>query len=131
MFSLLWKVLVAAASSHLKPGVLSVRLESLWLVEDVLWVRYPCTPLMTFPASLQRVIGDVDLTLGQLAENLPHDFTGSGHLLGLLHIRLLHINSTLSTALEDYAGFDQPSRSKRGLVDSLGQLSNDLWNRSG
>lgn len=114
----------SSASSHLKPG----SSQSPWkLVEDVLWVCCPYTPLTALPASLQTITGHLALAPGHQAEHLTSNVNGRGRLLHLVHDALQHTNSSLTTALEDYASLAQPSHSKRGLNDGLSQLPQMLF----
>ncbi len=49
------------------------------------------------------------------------------HFLPLLHARLTYLNDTFTFALENYNGISLANRTKRGLIDGIGQLSRTLF----
>ncbi len=124
---LLSGILLAATQAHLKPETLTAPLGQAHLVEDVLWVKYPHSPLVAFPNRLHSIFKQVTGALEQLVNELPADVELSGHLLHLLFARIAFVNETLTLALENYADVHLSSRPKRGLIYGLGHLSRYLF----
>ncbi len=79
---------LAATPAHLKPGALTAPLGQAHLVEDILWVKYPHPPLVTFPNRLRSILKQVTSALEQLGNELPADVKISGHLQHLLFARI-------------------------------------------
>ena len=118
---------LAADPAHLKPGALSTHMGRVTLVEDVLWVRYPLTALVGIPERLLAVTDQLNGALCQLQRVLASDLDISETFFKLLHARVTFLNDTLTLALADFHGFPLAHRSKRGLVDGIGQLSRSLF----
>lgn len=121
-FYFLLRSVLAADPAHLKPGALSAHLGRVSLVEDVLWVQYPFTALVEIPGTLRTITEQVTGVVLQMDINAPED-----GLLRLMHDRIKYLNDTLTLALENYAALSFPNRTKRGLIDGIGQLSRMLF----
>ncbi len=117
LFVLLHSVL-AADPAHLKPGVLSAHLGRVSLIEDVLWVRYKFTTLVDMPDRLRALMDQVTELVLQLERNAPKD-----GVTRVMHEPLRYLNETLDIAVENYADHSFSNRTKRGLINGLGQLS--------
>ncbi len=85
---------------HLKPEALAAHLGRVTLVEDVLWVQYPYASLVQIPGKLREVEENLNEALPTLQRDRLKDSTLSEELLPLMHIRLKHINDTVTLALE-------------------------------
>ncbi len=121
LFVLLHSVL-AADPAHLKLGALSAHLGRVSLIEDVLWVRYPFTALVDMPGRLRTLMDQVTELVLQLERNAPKD-----GVTRMMHERLRYLNETLNIALDNYADPSFSNRTKRGLINGLGQISRMLF----
>ncbi len=121
LFVLLRSVL-AADPAHLKPGALSAHLGRVSLNEDVLWLRYPFTALEDMPGRLRTLMDQVTDLVLQLEQNAHKD-----GVMRTMHERLRYLNETLNIALDNYADPSFSNRTKRGLINGLGQLSRMLF----
>ncbi|RUM30632.1 MAG: hypothetical protein DSY32_02030, partial [Aquifex sp.] len=120
--------ILALDPAHLKPGALTAHLGRVALVEDVLWVRYPYAALVTIPGKLREVTEQLNAALTQLEQDLQKRRADrSFDFLPLLHARVTYLNDTINLALENYSGLDTANRTKRGLIDGIGQLSRLLF----
>ena len=132
MFVLLFLIVLhylhATDPTHLKPGALTAPLGQVALVEDYLWVRYPYSSLVTVPYKLSELTKQLTVNLETLdshvvaADRYPHN------LKLILKDRLNYLRGTLENALENYEDLSSiQGRTKRGLVDGLGQISRMLF----
>ncbi len=121
LFVLLHSVL-AADPLHLKPGVLSVHLGRVSLTEDVLWVQYPFTAPVDMPGRLRTLIDQVTELVLHLERNAPKD-----GVTPMMREPLRYLNETLNIALDNYADPSFSNRTKRGLINRLGQLFRMLF----
>ena len=120
---------VAMEPSHLKPGALTAHLGRVSLVEDVLWVKYPYSPLLRIPDKLSVVTEQLTGLLKQMGTRVPKYIEEDLHrsFLSLLHERVSFLNDTITLALENYLNLEDDRRSKRGLMDGFGKLSRLLF----
>ncbi len=93
-------------------------------MEDVVWVKYPFPSLVTIPDNLRVIAQKLDAVLSQLVTDSNDDFS---QVLSLLHYRLTYVNHSLTDVLDSYDGLTSSHRSKRGLINGLGQLSRRLF----
>ena len=120
---------VALRPALLKPGALTGHLGRVFLTEDALWVTYPHEPLVAIPGSLREVASQLNETLWLLEKALP----GGTHplhphpILELLHARTRYVTDTVVAAVDNYEGLSITNRTKRGLIDGIGKLSQMLF----
>ncbi len=72
---------LAADPAHLKPVALTAHLGRTYLVEDVLWVKYPFPPLVTIPDNLRVIAKKLGAALSQMVTDSNDD---SSHMLSPL-----------------------------------------------
>ncbi len=113
---------VAADPTHLNPGALSAPLGRVSLGEDVLWVRYPFTALVNMPGRLRTIMEQVTELVLQLDRNAREE-----GVTCIMHELLRYLNETPNIALDNYADLSFFNRTKRGLINGLGQLSSMLF----
>ena len=128
MFALVLVLILHASvvlrPAHLKSGALTRDLGRVYLVEDALWVTYPHVSLMEIPGWLRDVARSLKSTLWRLKKN---DSFQSEVMLSLLHVRIQYVNDTITSALENNKGLTVTNRTKRGLIDGIGKLSQMLF----
>ncbi len=117
LFVLLHSVL-AADPAHLEPGARSAHVGRVFLIEDVLWVRYPFTALVDMMDRLRTLIDQVTELVLNLNRNGPKD-----SVTRMMHERLRYLIETLNIAQDIYADPPFSIRTKRGLINGHGQLS--------
>ena len=93
------------------------------------WRRLLHVSLMEIPKRLRDVARNLNSTLWRLKKEFPNDSLQSGVMLSLLHVQIQYVNDTITSALENYRGLTVTNRTKRGLIDGIGKLSNVVWNR--
>ena len=111
--------ILALDPAHLKPRGLTAHLDRVSLVENVIWVRYPYTALNEIRSGLREVAENLNEALEELENAIPL----SSALLVLTRSRITYLNANINLCLENYYGFDVSNRTKRGLIDGIGQLS--------
>ena len=99
---------VALRPAHLKPGALTRDLGRVYLVEGI-------------------NARNLTSTLWRLKKEFPNDSLQSGVMLSLLHVQIQYVNDTITSALENYRGLTVTNRTKRGLIDGIGKLSQMLF----
>ncbi len=77
---------------------------------------------MDMPGRLRTLMVQVTELVLQLDRNAPKD-----GVTRILHERLRYLNETLNIALDNYADPSFSNRTKRGLINGLGQLSRMLF----
>ncbi len=102
---------------------LTAHLGRAYLVEDVLWVKYPFPSLVTIPDNLRVIAKKLNSVLSQMVTDFNED---SSQMLSLLLYRFTYVNHTLTDILDSYGGLTS-HRVKRGLINDLGQLSRMLF----
>lgn len=107
--------------AHLKPGALTASIGTVSLVEDVLWVSYPYTPLLSVPETLLDLTAQLQEVMFRLEEDYPVNYVQD--FKTLIHARFQYLNDTITMALSSYNVEPSSNRSKRGLIDGLGELS--------
>ena len=121
----------AAEPEHLKPGGLVGHLGQIALVEDLIFVRYPYATLRVVPRRLKETLKEINSLFKQMNDEANKHINTKAddpsYLLKLFASRLSYVNDSLTIALESYVGLDGPARSKRGLMNGLGELSRDLF----
>ena len=113
--------------AHLKPGALTANIGRVSLIQDYLWVRYPYTELKAVPGRLLNLTEQLSDTLFELNKHTIHDTKYSSLMKMLLKERVEFLRDTVKDALENYDGFPSNTRSKRGLIDGLGMLSQMMF----
>ena len=63
--------ILAHVPAHLKPGALTAHLGRVFLVEDVIWVRYPYTALNEIPSGLREIAENLNKVLEELENAIP------------------------------------------------------------
>ena len=122
-------LLVTSDPLHLKHGALTARLGQVTLIEDVLMVRYPLTALVSIPVGLQdvsRELSNVKSRLHSAIEDETRLYSASSHtvlLLNYLSTRVNSLHAELNTTVHDYNLHPVHARTKRGLVDGFGKIS--------
>ncbi len=74
------------------------------------------------PGRLRTLMDQVTELVLQLERNAPKDV-----VTRIMHERLQYLNETLNIALDNYADPSFSNRTKRGLINELGQLSRMLF----
>ena len=82
---------------------------------------------MEIPKRLRDVARNLNSTLWRLKKEFPNDSLQSGVMLSLLHVQIQYVNDTITSALENYRGLTVTNRTKRGLIDGIGKLSQMLF----
>lgn len=118
---------VALKPALLKPGALTGHLGRVYLVEDALWVTYPHESLVEIPERLRDVACRLNAVLGTLESDFTDASGEPTEILSLLHARVRYVNDTITLALENYEGLSVTNRTKRGLINGIGKLSQMLF----
>ena len=118
---------VALRPALLKPGALTGHLGRVYLVEDALWVTYPHEPLVEIPERLQEVASRLNATLWHLEKELPDGAKEPNEILFLLHARVRFVTEMIDSAIENYEGLSVTNRTKRGLINGIGKISQFLF----
>ncbi len=121
VFLVLLGTTLSADPTHLRQGSLSDNLGRAFLIEDVLWIKYP------FPTLVEVPTEQLDAALSQLEDNFPEEMGASAHFPPLLHGRVTYLNDTLKLALDNYNSITLVNRTKRGLINGTGQISRMLF----
>ncbi len=119
-FLVLLGTILAAEPVHLKVGALSAHLVRAFLVEDILLVSF--STMVEVPTNLTVITKQLNDALSQLEDNFPEEVGSSADFLPLLHVRVTYLNDPLTFALENYNGITLVKRTKRGLINCIGQL---------
>jgi len=132
LFLPLLGLLLASTPIHLKPGALTSHLGRVALVEDVLMVRYPFTSLLSVPADLDVVSANLGAAVGLLRTSLKEESQSPSYLhsqmiLKLLTARVEFLHGKLNQTKHDYSLHPVHARTKRGLINALGRISQFLF----
>lgn len=112
--------LAALDPAHLKPGALTAHLGRVALIEDSVWIKYPFGSLRSIPDRLTQLTDELSDRLQSINDHIPTQSS-------LLRERLQHLKDLVETERDTYANIHVKHRSKRGLIDGLGQLSRTLF----
>lgn len=123
---------VLGAPAHLKPGALTAPLGTVTLVEDALFIRYSYSSLLSLPAALSGVTRNLAFALTQVENELGKQidkpsFRHAHTILRLLRARLTSLTDKLDTTVYDYGKHPVHARTKRGLLNIFGKLSQSLF----
>ncbi len=126
------RCLLALTPTHLKPGALTDKLGEVFLIEEVLIVRYPYTSLINTTCTIKTVLD----TLTKLSDSLiattyreykaPSDFHAQD-VLQLLWQRIEYLKDKVERANTDYSLHPVHARTKRGLLNIVGSASKFLF----
>ncbi len=124
--------LLASTPKHLKPGALSVHLGKVALIENALTVKYSFAPLFMVPVQLTIVTANLDIAVDILRRSLERESLSPAHndsltILQLLTDRTKFLHDKLNQAQKDYNHRLVKSRTKRGLINALGRVSQYLF----
>ncbi len=123
---------MASDSVHLKPGALPARLGQVALVEDLLMVHYLLATLNSIPHDLHAASEELGAVMSQLRASIVNEtylFSTSSHfvlLLQSLSARVNSLHARMNNTMHDYSLHPVHARTKRGLVDGLGKVSQYL-----
>ncbi len=92
----------AANRAYLKFGVLSAHMGWAYLVEDVLWVKYPFPSLVDMLDKLRVITAQLNKTLWHLEKDILDET--SHQVFNLLYARVTYVNGTIILALENCGG---------------------------
>ena len=124
LFFFVFSSLRAEAPDHLVvPGALTASIGQVSLVEDYLWVKYPYTNLTVIPTKLSMLVDQLSATLSELEKGRTYP----DRITLLLADRLYFVKDTVRDALNNYNTLTTAQRSKRGLVDGIGQVAKMLF----
>ncbi len=121
--------LMASDPVHLKPGALTAPLGQVVLVEDVHMVRYSRTTLISIPDDLHAASTELGAVVSQLRASIVNEtqlFSVYSHfvlLLQSLSARVNSLHARINYTMHDYSLHPVHARTKRGLVDGLGRVS--------
>ena len=132
--------------AHLKPGALVAHIGQVSLVQDYLWVRYPYASLVDVPTRLLELTDQLHCILDDLENDVVKPVTihvnrdaekhrepinravqAFDNIKRMVTERIKHLHDSIVGALEDYEGVHVQNRTKRGLVDGIGELSKLLF----
>ena len=82
---------------------------------------------MEIPERLQEVASRLNATLWHLEKELPDGAKEPNEILFLLHARVRFVTEMIDSALENYEGLSVTNRTKRGLINGIGKISQFLF----
>ncbi|XP_050710223.1 uncharacterized protein LOC126994997 [Eriocheir sinensis] len=123
--------LLATTPIHLKPGALTAHIGEVFLIEDVLLVKYPYTSLTNTTDTIrivsEKLLGMADaIRATKTRESKAPSSTNSLTLFQLLEDRILFLRGKVDEVNMDYSFHSVHSRVKRGLLNIVGSASKFL-----
>ncbi|XP_050724426.1 uncharacterized protein LOC127002476 isoform X1 [Eriocheir sinensis] len=124
--------LLATTPIHLKPGALTAHIGEVFLIEDVLLVKYPYTSLTNTTDTIrivsEKLLGMADaIRATKTRESKAPSSTNSLTLFQLLEDRILFLRGKVDEVNMDYSFLSVHSRVKRGLLNIVGSASKFLF----
>ncbi|XP_050707018.1 uncharacterized protein LOC126992355 isoform X2 [Eriocheir sinensis] len=124
--------LLATTPIHLKPGALTAHIGEVFLIEDVLLVKYPYTSLTNTTDTIrivsEKLLGMADaIRATKTRESKAPSSTNSLTLFQLLEDRILFLRGKVDEVNMDYSFHSVHSRVKRGLLNIVGSASKFLF----
>ncbi|XP_050733886.1 uncharacterized protein LOC127007225 [Eriocheir sinensis] len=124
--------LLAKTPINLKPGALAAHIGEVFLIEDVLLVKYPYTSLTnttdTIKIVSEKLLGMADaIRATKTRKSKAPSSTNSLTLFQLLEDRILFLQGKVDEVDMDYSFHSVHSRVKRGLLNIVGSASKFLF----
>ncbi|XP_050689040.1 uncharacterized protein LOC126981646 [Eriocheir sinensis] len=124
--------LLATTPIHLKPGALTAHIGEVFLIEDVLLVKYPYTSLTNTTDTIrivsEKLLGMADaIRATKAGEAKVPSSTNSLDLFQLLEDRILFLRGKVDEVDSNNSFHSVHSRVKRGLLNIVGSTSKFLF----